>query len=184
MMIKIHDVAANVAGVRKIYAFGANSIIPWLAQAGHVIPLSNLEPSRDVDVTTGDAKLDILIDGAIGELSPFDKTFAVYAHSVDFALFQAPVNWQQRTAKRTEPMSGVEIIVPHPHDLIISKLAAGRPKDFEFAVAVSSLFPITDYVLNNLIDEFRAVHPQAEAALRANVEIWQNKILRVENKQG
>ncbi len=164
--------AANVAGVKKIYAFGANAIMPWLAQAGYSIPLSNLEPSRDVDVTTGDEKLDILIDGAIGEISSFDKTFSVYAHSVDFALFQAPANWQQRIGKRTEPVSGIEIIVPYPHDLIISKLAAGRPKDFDFAASVARHFPMPDEVLNDLVDEFRAAHPQAETALHANIQIW------------
>jgi hypothetical protein len=176
--------ATAIAGVKRIYAFGANAIVPWLAQAGHSIPLSGVEPSQDVDVTTGDVKLDLLIDGAIGELSAFDKTFSVYAHSVDFALFQAPVNWRQRIGKRIEPVSCVEIIVPHPHDLIISKLIAGRPKDFDFAVSVARLFPMTDNVLNDLVDEFRAIHPQAEAALRANVEIWRNKILATENKQG
>jgi len=167
--------AAAIAGVKKIYAFGANAIIPWLAQFGFPIPLSDLESSRDVDVTVGDADLDLRIDGAIGEFSLFDQTFSVYAHSVDFALFQAPMNWQQREGKRMEPTSGVEIIAPHPHDLIISKLAVGRPKDFAFAVVVARLFPMTDIELYNLIDEFRNAHPQAEAALRGNVEIWQNK---------
>jgi len=167
--------AAAVADVRKIYVFGANAIIPWLVGVGYPIPLSDLDSSRDVDVTVGDAKLDLLIDGAIGEFSLFDKTFFVYAHSVDFALFQAPVNWRQRAGKRTEPASGVDIIVPHPHDLIISKLAVGRPKDFAFAAVIARLFPMTDIELNNLIDEFRVVHPQAETALRANVEIWKSK---------
>jgi hypothetical protein len=175
--------AAAVADVKRIYAFGAKSIVPWLGQSGHPIPLPNLEPSRDVDVTTGDEKLDRLIDGTIGEWSLFDKTFSVYAHSVDFALFRAPSNWRQRTGKRIEPLSGVEIIVPHPHDLIISKLSAGRPKDFDFAVSVARLFPMTDNVLNELVEEFLVVHPRAEAALRANVEIWQNKILTNANKQ-
>ncbi len=167
--------AAAVAGVKGVYAFGANAIIPWLAQAGHSIPLSGVEPSRDVDVTTGDVKLDLLINGAIGELSLFDKTFSVYAHSVDFALFQAPVNWRQRTGKRIESVSGVEIIVPHPHDLIVSKLSVGRPKDFDFAVSVARLFPMTDNVLNDLVNEFRAAHPQAEATLRANIQIWKQR---------
>jgi hypothetical protein len=114
----------------------------------------------------------------------FDETFSVYAHSVDFALFQAPANWQQRTGKRTKPVSGVEVIVPHPHDLVISKLNVGRPKDFDFAVSVARLLPMTDGVLNEPVDEFRAVHPQAEPALRANFEIWRNKILVTGNKQG
>jgi hypothetical protein len=168
---------------QKKYVFGANAIIPWLAHAGYPIPLSDLESSRDVDVTVGNAKLDLLIDGAIGEFSLFDKTFSVYAHSVDFALFRAPANWRQRTGKRTEPVGGVEIIVPHSHDLIISKLAVGRPKDFDFVVSMARLFPMTDVELSNLIDEFHAAHPQAVAALRANVAIWQNKILMTANKR-
>jgi hypothetical protein len=174
--------AAAVADVKKIYVFGANAIIPWLAQTGHPIPLPDFTPSRELDVSVGDEKMDTLIDGAIGELSAFDQTFSIYAHGVELATFQAPANWQRRTEKRIEPTSGVEIIVPHPHDLIISKLAVGRPKDFEFAVSAAKLFPIADNVLNDLVDEFRAAHPQAEAALRANVEIWQNKILTDANK--
>jgi len=176
--------AAAVAGIKKVYVFGANAIIPWLAQAGHSIPLPDFVPSRELDISVGDEKMDTLIDGSIGELSVFDQTFSVYAHGVSLSAFQAPANWQKRAAQRTEPVSGVEIIVPHPHDLIISKLAVGRPKDFAFAVAVARLFPMADAELKNLIGEFRAVHPQAEAALRANVEIWQNKILPTENKQG
>lgn len=31
--------AAAVADVKKIYVFGANAIIPWLAETGHSIPL-------------------------------------------------------------------------------------------------------------------------------------------------
>ncbi|MGH7601241.1 MAG: hypothetical protein ACREOI_33200, partial [bacterium] len=136
--------AAAVAGVQQVYVFGANAIIPWLAQVQHTIPLPNFVPSRELDISAGDEKLDTLIDGSIGELSSFDQTFSVYAHGVNLAAFQAPANWRQRTGKRIEPVSGIEIIVPHPHDLIISKLSVGRPKDFDFAVSVARLFPMTD----------------------------------------
>jgi len=176
--------AAAVAGVNKVYVFGANAIIPWLFQMGYQIPLPDFAPSRELDVSVGDEKMDTLIDGSIGELSAFDQTFSVYAHAVSLAAFQAPANWQQRTGKRVEPVSGVEIIVPHPHDLIISKLAAGRPKDFDFAASVARFFPMPHNVLNELVNEFRAAHPQAEAVLRANVEIWKSKILTNANKKG
>lgn len=167
--------AAAVAGTQKVYVFGANAIIPWLVQAGHSIPLSGFVPSRELDLSVGDEKMDTLIDGSIGELSVFDQTFAVYAHGVSLSAFQAPANWQKRAGKRTEPVHQIEIIAPHPHDLIISKLAIGRPKDFDFAVVVARLFPMTDAELNNLLDEFRAVHSQAVAALHANVEIWKRR---------
>jgi len=176
--------AAAVAGIKKVYVFGANAIIPWLAPAGHSIPLPDFVPSRELDISVGDEKMDTLIDGSIGELSVFDQTFSVYAHGVSLSAFQAPANWQKRAGKRTEPVNQVEIIVPHPHDLIVSKLAVGRPKDFAFAAVAARLFPMTDVELNNLIDEFRAAHPQADAVLRANIEIWQNKILTTENTQG
>lgn len=84
-------------------------------------------------------------------------------------MFQAPANWRRRTGKRTEPVSGVEIIVPHPHDLAISKLSAGRLKDFDFAASVTRLFPMADDVLKELVDEFRAVHPENEPNLQANI---------------
>jgi hypothetical protein len=35
---------------------------------------------------------------------------------------------------------------------------------------------MTDIVLNDLVDEFRIMYPQAETTLRANVKIWQNKM--------
>jgi len=167
--------AAAVAGTQKIYVFGANAIIPWLAPAGHSIPLPDFVPSRELDLSVGDEKMDTLIDGSIGELSVFDQTFSVYAHGVSLSIFQAPASWEKRAGKRTEPVNKVEIIVPHPHDLIISKLAVGRPKDFAFAVVVARLFPMTEIELNKLIDEFRAVHPQAEVALRANIQIWKQR---------
>ncbi len=175
--------AAAVAGVKKVYVFGANAIIPWLAQASHPIPLSGLKPSRELDVSVNDEQLDTLIDGLLGEFSLFDTAFSVYAHGVNLTVFQAPSNWRQRTGKRTEPVNTVEIIVPHPHDLIISKLVAGRQKDFDFAVSVERLFPMTDNVLNELVEEFRVAHLQAEAGLRTNVEIWKNKILPTGNPQ-
>lgn len=168
--------AAVIAGVQQVYVFGANAIIPWLVQARHPIPLPDFTPSRELDVSVGDEKLDTLIDGSIGELSSFDQTFSVYAHGVNLAAFQAPVNWPQRTGKRIEPVSGVEIIVPHPHDLIVSKLSVGRPKDFDFAVSVARLFPMTDNVLKDLAEEFRVVHSEIEANLQSNIQIWQQRM--------
>lgn len=167
--------AAAVAGVKKIYAFGANAVIPWLVNSGHPIPLLGIAPSREVDISAGDENLDTLIDGTLGEFSAFDETFAVYAHGVSLEAFQAPAKWRQRVGTRTEPVSGVEIIVPHPHDLIISKLIAGRTKDFDFANAVTQLFPLSESEFNQLLNEFREVYPDAETRLKENVEVWKNK---------
>ena len=165
--------AAAVAGVQKVFAFGANAILPWLAENRHPIPLPNFVPSRELDVSVDDEKLDALIDGAIGELSAFDETFSVYAHGLSLASFQAPAHWQQRAHVRSEPASGVEIIVPHPHDLMIAKLAAGRPKDFEFACATAWYFPLSEAAQQKLMTEFEAAYPNLAKNLRENFQRWQ-----------
>jgi hypothetical protein len=170
--------AAAVAGVKRVYVFGDTAIIPWQAQSGRSIHLPDFAPSREVDISAGDEKLDTLIDGSIGELSAFDETFAVYAHGVSLDAFKAPANWQQRTASRTEPVSGTEIIVPHPHDLIFSKLVAGRPKDFDFVVAAVKLFPITDVELDRFVQEFRQAYPEEEMRLRGNIETWKSRVAK------
>lgn len=168
--------AAAIASVKKVYAFGANAIIPWLANSGHSIPLPGFLPSRELDISVGNEKLDSLIDGAIGELSAFDETFSVYAHGVSLATFQAPNNWRKRAGKRTEPVSGIEIVVPHPHDLMISKLVAGRPKDFDFATRVHELYPMTEEEVEALSAEFRQAHPEALPALQAHLKTWRSAL--------
>lgn len=166
--------AAAIASVQKVYVFGANAIIPWLANSGLPIPLPNFIPSRELDISVNDEKLDTLIDGAMGELSPFDETFSVYAHGVSLAAFQAPNNWLQRAGKRTEPVGKTEIIVPHPHDLMLSKLVAGRPKDFEFATRVQTIYPMSFAIVENLLREFEQAHPQALPALQQHLKTWQS----------
>lgn len=164
--------AAAIANVSQVYVFGANAILPWLAAAGHPIPLPAFNPSRELDLSVGNDALDTLIDGAIGELSSFDQTFSVYAHGVSLSSFQAPINWQSRMARRTEPVRGVEIMTPHPHDLMLAKLVAGRPKDFEFARRVAVLFPVTEEEIERLVEEFRQAHPQTVRQLLQNLETW------------
>src|SRR5262245_24628139 len=162
-----------VAGVKKVHVFGANAILPWLAEEKHPIPLAGFVPSRELEVSVGDEKLDTLIDRAIGELSAFDETFSVYADGVGPASFQAPVQWQRRARVRHEPASGVEIVVPHPHDLIFSKLSAGRPKDFEFAQALAPCFPMPEAVQQQLLQELGAAHPTLIKNLEENLQRWQ-----------
>lgn len=168
--------AAAIANVKKVYVFGAKAIILWLANAGHPIPLPGFLPSRELDISAGDDKLDTLIDDAIGELSYFDETFSVYAHGVGLSTFQAPSNWLKRAGKRTEPAIGIEIIVPHPHDLIISKLVAGRPKDFDFATLVHKLYPMSKEEIENLLAEFQQAYPSSFSALQKHLEMWQSSL--------
>jgi hypothetical protein len=78
------------------------------------------------------------IDGAIGDGSSFHEAYGYYAHGVGPETLTAPAGWEQRLVK-------IEIASTLPshkpatawaleiHDLLLSKLAAGRPRDIDFA---------------------------------------------------
>jgi hypothetical protein len=75
-----------------------------------------------------------LIDGAIGEQSPFHRTFGYYAQGVGPETATLPEGWEARlVAISNENTRGVTGWCLEPHDLVVSKLVAGREKDLEFA---------------------------------------------------
>lgn len=74
-----------------------------------------------------------LVDGTIGELSPFHETFGIYAHGVGERTARLPSGWRDRlVALQNENTHGVTGWCLEPHDLIVAKLLAGRPHDIEF----------------------------------------------------
>ncbi len=78
-----------------------------------------------------------LIDGAMGELSPFHATFRYYAHGVGPGTAILPTGWESRLIKLTSPnTNGAVGWCLEVHDLAISKLAAGRTKDKQFVAAL------------------------------------------------
>jgi hypothetical protein len=78
------------------------------------------------------------IDSALGDGSPFHEAYDYFAHAVGPETPTAPAGWEGRLVRvdvpaigaRTQPVVAwcMEI-----HDLVISKLAAGRPHDLEYA---------------------------------------------------
>jgi hypothetical protein len=75
-----------------------------------------------------------LVDGSIGELSPFHETFGYYAQGVGPETAVLPKGWQERLVRiETGGSRGAVGLCLEIHDLLISKYAAGREKDVEFA---------------------------------------------------
>ena len=75
-----------------------------------------------------------LVDGSIGELSPFHETFGYYAHGVGKETVVLPDGWEQRLIPiKNENTAGITGWCLEVHDLIISKYVAGRERDLEFA---------------------------------------------------
>jgi hypothetical protein len=74
-----------------------------------------------------------LIDGSIGEASPFHQTFGYYAHGVSAETAVLPAGWQGRLIPiRNENTGGGAGLCLEVHDLAVSKLVAAREKDLVF----------------------------------------------------
>ena len=74
-----------------------------------------------------------LIDGTIGELSPFHETHGYYAHGITPETTVLANGWRDRLIPLQTPgTNGVVGLCLAPVDLAISKLAASREKDLAF----------------------------------------------------
>ncbi|MFN8612215.1 MAG: DUF6036 family nucleotidyltransferase [Vulcanimicrobiota bacterium] len=121
--------AGAIAGEDEIVVIGSQAIL-----ATHPSPPPELVVSLEADVYPMRApwKAD-LIDGSIGELSPFHETFGYYAHGVGPETARLPDGWQARLVKLNNPNTGgVTGLCLSLNDLAVSKLAAGRGKDLDY----------------------------------------------------
>jgi hypothetical protein len=77
------------------------------------------------------------VDGTIGEESSFHETFGIYGQGVSISTATLPAGWEQRLVAFKSPEAGTSrAVCLDPHDLVVSKLVAGREKDFEFGRAL------------------------------------------------
>jgi hypothetical protein len=82
-----------------------------------------------------------VIDGCIGELSPFHNTYGYYAHGVGpETAWNLPAGWDQRLiALRNENTRGITGWGVEIHDLVLGKYVSGREKDLWFNTQVIGL---------------------------------------------
>ncbi len=126
--------AGSIAGTRELIIVGSQAILGTVAN-----PPPDLTVSQEADLYPANApeKAD-LIDGSIGEKSPFHETFGYYAHGVSPETAVLPADWKSRLVRvENQNTNGIAGLCLSLVDLAVSKLAAGREKDLEF---VRSLF--------------------------------------------
>jgi len=78
----------------------------------------------------------IEVDAMLGAGSHFEETFGYRAHGVGPETAHVPTGWEERLIRvEVDRADGGTAIAwaLEPHDLVISKLAAGREQDFDFA---------------------------------------------------
>ena len=91
-----------------------------------------------------------LVDGSIGELSPFHETFGYYAQGVGPEAAVLPDGWQDRLVRVESPRTrGAVGLCLELHDLVISKYVAEREKDLEFIRAA---------ITHGLVEEKTLMH--------------------------
>lgn len=94
-----------------------------------------------------------MIDGALGELSPFHEAFGFYVHGVSIEAATLPEDWQERTVQVSHP-TGTRGHIGHcleAHDLAASKLIAYRPQDRDFVRVLLAEGLIAAEMLNERI---------------------------------
>lgn len=143
--------AGAIANVDKIIVMGSQAILaqfPELAEPadgsedfvivqGREILVKSIE--ADIMIPGSEEKTE-MVESAIGELSQFHDTFGYYAQGVDLTTSMLPDGWENRLVEIcNENTNGISGLCLEIHDLIISKLYAGRAKDFEFFKAATVL---------------------------------------------
>jgi hypothetical protein len=121
--------AAGITGAREFIIAGSQSVLGQFPQAPE-----ELLTSMEADVfTLRDSADGDLIDGSIGEGSPFHKTFGYYAHGIGAETAVLPSGWRDRVVTvNNDNTGGGTGLCLEVHDLAISKLIAGREKDLRF----------------------------------------------------
>jgi hypothetical protein len=121
--------SAGITGASEFVIVGSQAVLGQFPQAPAELLIS---VEADVFSLRDPADSD-LIDGSIGEGSPFHQTFGYYAHGVSQETAVLPAGWRERLVPvRSENTGGGTGLCLEIHDLAISKLVAGREKDIDF----------------------------------------------------
>jgi hypothetical protein len=126
--------AANIVGEDEFVIIGSQAIL-----GPHPDAPDALLRSLEVDIyPVVDPRKADMIDGALGDGSPFHRSFGYFAHGVGPETAKAPAGWRERLirvevrARVRSPRRPVAWCL-EPHDLVLAKCVAGRERDWQFA---------------------------------------------------
>ena len=123
-------VASAITQETEFVIVGSQSILGAFPDAPKSLLQSN---ELDIYPRVNWEKLSDLIDGSIGEGSPFNETYGYYAQGVDPHTAVLPVGWEGRLTEVATPATGGGVgYCIDVHDLALSKYVADRHKDRMF----------------------------------------------------
>ncbi|HVC70846.1 MAG TPA: DUF6036 family nucleotidyltransferase [Acidimicrobiales bacterium] len=150
--------AAQIAGDNDILIIGSQAILGSFSE--DELP-DETYMSIEADVAffddPGGDKSD-MVDGAIGEGSLFQTTHGIYGQGVSVETAVLPAGWRARLVPFVRPDAlPSRALCLEPHDLVISKLVAGREKDFIFTGALLRAGRVSADLLRERADELEVL---------------------------
>ena len=125
--------SAGITGAKEFVIIGSQAVLGQFPNAPAELLISI---EADLFSPRNPAEAD-LIDGSIGEGSPFHQTFGYHAHGVAEETAVLPAGWKERLIRvHNENTGGGTGLCLEVHDLAVSKLVAGREKDMDFIAAL------------------------------------------------
>lgn len=122
--------ACDIAEDTELWVFGSQAVLGSYPDAPPAV-----RTSVEVDVQPKNRPENAdLVDGALGELSDFHRTFGFYVHGLSIENATLPRGWKERVVRVQDSVGtrGCTGLCLEVHDLAASKLAAYRDKDRAF----------------------------------------------------
>lgn len=142
---KILSDAARLMKDGEIVVFGSAALAFWLDKP---------PASRDVDIWCKPPERGDVILALMGEESWYHRKHHAYVEVWGPETFCAPYTWRTRSTWKTHAdHPGVRMVIPHPHDILMSKIERGDGQDWEHARRILTQIPLNAAELDQLANE-------------------------------
>jgi len=116
------------------------------------------------------------LDGDLGQQSQFDETHGYYVDGVEPKTVVLPEDWRDRSKRCSSPATGdVVAIVPHPDDIALAKLCAGREKDIDWVAAAQSVGIVSLASMAERVDKLPGRTSEQREHIRKLIQIVEHR---------
>jgi hypothetical protein len=134
---------ARLVGEGEVIVFGSAAL---------ALRMDRPPSTRDVDLWCVPVEKGEIVTALMGELSWYHERNGVFVEVWGPETFAAPAGWRQRAVERSLAQNPrVRLVVPHPHDVLVSKLERFEERDREHAATILDEYPLRLDELDALI---------------------------------
>jgi hypothetical protein len=125
--------AASLSAGQRLVLAGSQAFYALALSAPHIVERSE---EADLLLCGVERSLFLRLEEALGMESAYLRKTGVFAHPVGLGTISLPPGWEERLIPFGENEGLPNVWALEIHDLMASKLMAGRDKDFEFLRAL------------------------------------------------